>query len=121
MMWGQVFRAMFASAPSDAIDRTRIAAGPTVSEFRKFLLFISAPSKTSDVHYTYDGPDPGNLRSRVLQIKNPDPQRTPPVKLVWTERIQEAQIDLPAGTELLDLTSPLLSKFWGRPIHIPKL
>lgn len=69
-------------------------------------------------HYAYNGVNPGDLRSRVLQIKDLDPRRTSPVELVLAERIEATQLDLPSGTELLDFTSPLLSKFWGRPIHI---
>jgi hypothetical protein len=69
-------------------------------------------------HYAYNGLNPGDLRSRVLQIKDLDPRRTSSIELVLAERIDAAQIKLPSGSELLDFTSPLLSKFWGRPIHI---
>jgi hypothetical protein len=69
-------------------------------------------------HYAYNGVNPGDLRSQVLQIKDLDPQQTSPVELVLAERTAAPQINLPSGTELLDFTSPLLSKFWGRPIHI---
>lgn len=69
-------------------------------------------------HYAYNGLNPGDLRSRVLQIKDLDPRRTSSIELVLAERIDSAQIKLPSGSELLDFTSPLLSKFWGRPTHI---
>jgi hypothetical protein len=69
-------------------------------------------------HYAYNGLNPGDLRSEVLQIKSLDPKRTAPVELSLTKRVESTEIDLPSGTELLDFTSPLLSRFWGRPIHM---
>jgi len=69
-------------------------------------------------HYAYNGLNAGDLRSRVLQIKDLDPRRTSSIELVLEERIETEQIKLPSGSELLDFTSPLLSKFWGRPTHI---
>src|SRR5215510_12445411 len=53
-------------------------------------------------HYAYNGLNSGDLRSRVLQIKDLAPRQTSPVELVLAERIAATQIKLPPGSELLD-------------------
>jgi enterochelin esterase-like enzyme len=69
-------------------------------------------------HYAYNGLNPGDLRSEVIQLKNLDPRRTPPLELSLTKRVPQSQIDLPSTIEIIDFTSPLLSRFWGKPIHM---
>lgn len=69
-------------------------------------------------HYAYNGLNPGDLLSEVLQIKSLDPRRTPPVELSLTKRVEPVQFNLSPGIELLDFTSPLLTRFWGKPIHM---
>lgn len=69
-------------------------------------------------HYAYNGLNPGDLRSDVLQLKNLDPGRTPPIELSLVKRVPEMKFDLPSAIELIDFVSPLLSRFWGKPIHM---
>jgi S-formylglutathione hydrolase FrmB len=69
-------------------------------------------------HYAYNGLNPGDLPSPVLQIKSLNPKKTLPLELTLTERVPPPEIQLPVGIELLDFKSPSLSQFWGRPIHM---
>jgi len=69
-------------------------------------------------HYVYNGLHSGDLRSRVVELKNFDPRRTSPVPILLSERVAETKNDLPDNAQLLDFVSPSLSAFWGRPIHM---
>ena len=69
-------------------------------------------------HYAFNGLNPGDLRSEVQQVQSLEPRRTLPVELSLTKRVEPAQINLPPGIELLDFQSPLLTRFWERPIHM---
>jgi Putative esterase len=69
-------------------------------------------------HYAYNGLNPGDLRSDVLQLKNLDPRRTLPIEISLTKRVPQMHFDLPPAIELIDFTSPLLSRFWGKPIQM---
>src|SRR4029453_18192162 len=65
-------------------------------------------------HYAYNGLNPGDLRSDVIQLKNLDPRRTLPIEVSLTKRVPQIQFGLPPAIELIDFTSPLLSRFWGK-------
>jgi S-formylglutathione hydrolase FrmB len=69
-------------------------------------------------HYAYNGLNPGDLRSPVLQLKSLNPKQTLPLELTLTERVAPLEVKLPVGIELFDFTSRSLAQFWGRPIHM---
>jgi len=52
-------------------------------------------------HYAYNGLNPGDLRSRVLQIKGLDPRQTKPIPLMLAERVEPTRLNLPTGIERL--------------------
>jgi len=66
----------------------------------------------------YSGIPPGILHSPVVVIEHLNPADTSPVELVLKERAAEQPTSTPSSSELLDFTSPVLSDFWGRPVHI---
>ncbi|MGH7022682.1 MAG: alpha/beta hydrolase [Caulobacteraceae bacterium] len=83
-----------------------------------------------DHHYAYAGREPGDLISPVTEMTLPangalaltetvpaakDPWSLPtdaPADLVARRRVARAD------THLIDFVSPVLSRFWGRPIHM---
>jgi hypothetical protein len=73
-------------------------------------------------HYSYTGGyggrNPGDLRSSVKSVQQLNPRRTAPIDLILGQRTPELPITLPPGNELIDFVSPMLTKFWGRPIHV---
>jgi hypothetical protein len=68
--------------------------------------------------YAYAGSSPGDLRSPVISLPDLDPARAGTMELVLTTRVPEPAIKLPLSSEVVDFVSPLLSAFWGRPIHM---
>ena len=68
--------------------------------------------------YAYAGSSPGDLRSPALSLSTIDPARVGTIDLNLTIRVPVPKIELPLGSEMLDFTSPALSAFWGRPIHM---
>jgi hypothetical protein len=66
--------------------------------------------------YYYDASD-GDLLSRTTE-HNFDPSTNDRITLTLEERKTDPPLQLPPHTELFDFTSPALSEFWGRPIHM---
>jgi S-formylglutathione hydrolase FrmB len=72
----------------------------------------------------YHFASPGDLYSKVVQLKAFDPAKAPPIELTLTERVPPLEIPgnagptLPRNADRLDFVSPVLSKFWGRDIHM---
>jgi len=68
--------------------------------------------------YAYAGSSPGDIRSPVISLPDLDPAHAGTMELVLTTRIPEPKLSLPPSSEVVDFVSPLLSAFWGRPIHM---
>ena len=68
--------------------------------------------------YAYAGSSPGDLRSAVISLPDLDPAHAGTMELVLTTRIPESKISLPPSAEVVDFVSPLLTAFWGRPVHM---
>jgi hypothetical protein len=68
--------------------------------------------------YAYAGSSPGDIRSPVISLPDLDPAHAGTMELVLTTRIPEPALKLPLSSEVVDFVSPLLSAFWGRPIHM---
>lgn len=68
--------------------------------------------------YAYAGSAPGDIRSPVISLPDIDPLRAGTMELVLTTRIPESKLNLPPFSEVVDFVSPLLTAFWGRPIHM---
>lgn len=68
--------------------------------------------------YAYAGSSPGDLRSPVISLPELDPARAGTMELVLTTRIPELKLTLPPSSDAVDFVSPMLSAFWGRPIHM---
>ena len=68
--------------------------------------------------YAYAGSSPGDIRSAVISLPDLDPARAGTMELVLNTRIPEPKITLPPSSEVVDFVSPLLTAFWGRPIHM---
>jgi len=68
--------------------------------------------------YAYAGSSPGDIRSPVISLPDLDPAHAGTMELVLTTRIPEPKLSLPLSSEVVDFVSPLLSAFWGRPIHM---
>src|ERR1700733_4703317 len=66
--------------------------------------------------YYYDASD-GDLLSPTTE-QNFDPAANDRISLTLEERKTDPPLQLPPHTELFDFTSPVLSEFWGRPIHM---
>jgi enterochelin esterase-like enzyme len=67
--------------------------------------------------YAYSGRGEGDLYSKVVKVENLNPAAIDPVDLVLERKAPSRP--RPADTEtvkLAEFQSPLLSKFWGRPI-----
>lgn len=72
-----------------------------------------------DHTYAYHGEDEGDLASAVRKLENLNPAGTAPVELTLSRRLP-ARFK-PADTEnikLIEFQSPLLTRFWGRPIRM---
>jgi S-formylglutathione hydrolase FrmB len=68
--------------------------------------------------YPYSGSSPGDIRSPVISLPGLDPAHAGTMELVLTTRVPEPKYNLPPGAEIVDFVSPLLSSFWGRPVHM---
>ena len=68
--------------------------------------------------YAYSGSAPGDIRSPVISLPGLDPAHAGTMELVLTTRILEPKYNLPPNSEVVDFVSPMLSAFWGRPIHM---
>ncbi|MFN0087865.1 MAG: alpha/beta hydrolase [Blastocatellia bacterium] len=67
--------------------------------------------------YAYHGEDEGDLKSAVRRLENVDPARAGTIELTLSRRLPARFT--PADTEnvkLVEFQSPLLTRFWGRPI-----
>jgi S-formylglutathione hydrolase FrmB len=76
-----------------------------------------------DHNAAYQFASSGDLYSKIVQLKAFDPAKAPPVELTLTERVPlenpgVAGPTLPRNADRLDFVSPVLSKFWGRDIHM---
>ena len=76
-----------------------------------------------DHNAAYHFSTPGDLISKIVQLKALDPAKASPIELTLAERIPPKDSSgqpaaLPRNTERLDFVSPALSKFWGRDIHM---
>jgi enterochelin esterase-like enzyme len=67
-----------------------------------------------DHSYTYNGPGPGDIRSKVVKAAMP----TDGVELVLSQVTPERKIDVPPNARLIEFESPMLSAFWGRPVKM---
>ena len=69
-------------------------------------------------HYAYASLEPGDLRSAVIPLKHFDPASQQVVDLSLTERTHDSHPALTPPLYLLDFSSPSLSAFFGRSIHM---
>jgi len=67
-----------------------------------------------DHSYTYSGPGPGDITSKVVKAAIPSDG----VELVLARTAPERKIDLPPNARLIEFESPMLSAFWGRPVKM---
>lgn len=68
--------------------------------------------------YAYAGSSPGDIRSPVISLPELDPAHAGTMELIVNTVIPEPKYSLPPSSEVVDFVSPLLSAFWGRPIHM---
>ena len=70
-----------------------------------------------DHTYAYSGQDGGDLTSHVIKIENLNPADAPPVQLTL-DRVTPGSAKLvdTESVKLVEIQSPLLTAFWGRPI-----
>jgi S-formylglutathione hydrolase FrmB len=69
-------------------------------------------------HYPYNGSSAGDPRSEVVALTQLDPAHAGTVELSLSTLTAEKPITTPASSEMLDFESPVLTSFWGRPIHM---
>jgi enterochelin esterase-like enzyme len=67
-----------------------------------------------DHSYTYNGSGPGDISSAVVKATMP----ATAVTLTLSKITPERKITVPANARLIELESPMLSTFWGRPIKM---
>lgn len=65
-----------------------------------------------DHSYTYGGTGPGDLYSVVIKSTMPAAETS----LTLSKVVPERKITVPANARLIEFESPMLSKFWGRPV-----
>lgn len=65
-----------------------------------------------DHSYTYNGPGPGDIYSRVAKVTMPAAD----TQITLYKAMPERKTDVPANARLIELESPSLTAFWGRPI-----
>lgn len=70
----------------------------------------------TDHSYSYTGRNEGDLQSEVLMFDDIDPEDCDPVEIRLTDRRPPARFEPPANVKIIEFESPMLSKFWGRPI-----
>jgi hypothetical protein len=74
--------------------------------------------------YNYSGRTPGDLESDVAELPAWNPQQQLPPALTLTMALPEPPdplsdaTELHSALELVDFRSPVLSRFWGRDIHM---
>ena len=70
-----------------------------------------------DHTYVYSGQNGGDLTSHVIKIENLNPADAPPVQLTL-DRVTPGSPKLvdTESVKLVEIQSPLLTAFWGRPI-----
>ncbi len=73
--------------------------------------------------YAYDGREPGDLVSEVVALKGYAPDTSAEPTIVLDSKVPEPEMpkqdpDFVAHTHLEDFTSPALSSFFGRPMHV---
>src|ERR1700744_1455860 len=112
------------------------APGQTISVDADDLVFpgplSDAPSGDYEVQavldvghtYNYSGRSPGDLESDVAALPAWNPQQQMPPGLTLTTTIPEPadplsnEPEVLSAIELVDFRSPVLSRFWGRDIHM---
>ncbi len=67
-----------------------------------------------DHSYTYNGPGPGDISSKVLKATMPADN----FEIVLSQTSPERTIAIPASVQMVEYESPMLSAFWGRPIKM---
>src|SRR5690606_18119159 len=67
-----------------------------------------------DHSYTYGGAAAGDIFSSVEKVTMPVSSASLTLSGIVTER----KLDIPANVKLIEFESPMLSKFWGRPIQM---
>jgi enterochelin esterase-like enzyme len=73
----------------------------------------------TDHQYTYGGPDGNSYYSTVIRVENVNPASAAPVELTIDKRFKASP--QPADTPSVKLErfqSPVLTRFWGRPIFV---
>ena len=68
--------------------------------------------------YAYAGSAPGDIRSPVISLPELDPAHAGSMELILNTVIPQPKFNLPPSAEIVDFVSPLLTAFWGRPIHM---
>ncbi len=84
--------------------------------------FSTAPAGTyqlfalldRDHSYTYGGTGAGDIFSSVEKVTMPASSAS----LTLSGVVPERKLDIPANVKLIEFESPMLSKFWGRPIQM---
>lgn len=64
--------------------------------------------------YTYDGQGAGDLRSEVVKVSLPSEE----VELTLSMLALTRRPEVPENVRLVEFESPMLSKFWGRPVKM---
>lgn len=67
-----------------------------------------------DHSYNYDEIGAGDIISNVVKIKMPSTDG----ELTLSKVVPERKIEVPEGAKVIKFESPMLSKFWGRPMKI---
>jgi enterochelin esterase-like enzyme len=67
-----------------------------------------------DHSYTYSGAGAGDVYAAVVRANMPAAE----TDLVLSKTIPEQKITVPANARLIEFESPMLSRFWGRPIKM---
>lgn len=108
------------------VEVENIAAGQTIEVDPDTLAFPAKFSEAKageyqvmalldqDHSYNYDGMGAGDVVSKVTKITMPSTD----AELVLSKIIPEPKIEIPEGSKIVEMESPMLSKFWGRPIKI---
>ncbi len=84
-------------------------AGFSTAEAGDYQLFAILDR---DHSYTYGGAGAGDIYSKVEKVTMP----TAAMSLTLSSVVPEPKRDIPANVKVIDFESPMLSKFWGRPI-----
>ncbi|HEV7857645.1 MAG TPA: alpha/beta hydrolase [Pyrinomonadaceae bacterium] len=69
--------------------------------------------------YTYNEAGPGDLYSEILTVKNLTPNAaSAPLELTLSKRLPERPLAETDSIKLVEMESPSLTAFWGRPIKM---